>query len=184
MHDNGDGILLCQFAFGSSIIRYNILQNNSRYQVYLHSDAAATASVYNNTLYNNKANSGVVYGYGDSLAATYTLRNNIFVAAAGNGVLTTGGGITYQNNLYFGSTIAIPSGDSKPLNVDPKLVSPGTGSSGSAAGPAFSSLGGYKLQSGSPAINAGASMTNNGGVDFWGNPLYTGAADIGAFEAP
>ena len=37
-HDNGDGILICQFSFGDSVIRYNVLQNNSRYQIYLHSD--------------------------------------------------------------------------------------------------------------------------------------------------
>ena len=144
-HDNGDGILLCQFNFGDSVIRYNIIQNNSRYQIYLHSDAAASSAIYNNTVYNNKTNSGVAYGYGTSLDATYTLENNIFYAASGNGVLTTSGTITYQNNLYFGSTIQVPAGDTHPLKADPKLVSPGTGSSGSASGPAFSSLGGYKL---------------------------------------
>ena len=183
-HDNGDGILLCQFSFGDSVVRYNILQNNSRYQIYLHSDAAASSAIYNNTVYNNKTNSGVAYGYGTSLDATYALENNIFYAASGNGVLTTSGTITYQNNLYFGSTIQVPPGDTHPLKADPKLVSPGTGSNGSAAGPAFGSLGGYKLGSGSPALNAGLSIANNGGKDFWGTTLYVGAADVGAHEAP
>ena len=183
-HDNGDGILLCQFSFGDSVVRYNILQNNSRYQIYLHSDAAASSAIYNNTVYNNKTNSGVAYGYGTSLDATYTLENNIFYAASGNGVLTTSGTITYQNNLYFGSTIQVPAGDTHPLKADPKLVSPGAGGNGSAAGPAFSSLGGYKLASGSPALNAGLSIGNNGGADFWGTTLYVGAADVGAYEAP
>jgi len=63
-------------------------------------------------------------------------------------------------------------------------VSPGSGSNGGASGPAFSSLGGYKLSSGSPAINAGISIANNGGTDFWGTTLYVGAADVGAYEAP
>ena len=183
-HDNGDGILLCQFNFGDSVVRYNILQNNSRYQIYLHSDAAASSAIYNNTVYNNKTNSGVAYGYGTSLDATYTLENNIFYAASGNGVLTTSGTITYQNNLYFGSTIQVPAGDTHAVKADPKLVSPGTGSSGSASGPAFSSLGGYKLGAGSPAINAGLSIANNGGMDFWGTTLYVGTADVGAYEAP
>ena len=39
IHDNGDGILLAQFAFGDSIIRYNLIINNSRYSINLHSDA-------------------------------------------------------------------------------------------------------------------------------------------------
>jgi len=183
-HDNGDGILICQFNFGDSVIRYNIIQNNSRYQIYLHSDPAASSAIYNNTVYNNKTNSGVAYGYGTSLGASYTLENNIFYAQSGNGVLTTSSTITYQNNLYFGSTIQVPAGDTHPINADPKLVSPGTGSNGSASGPAFSSLGGYKLAAGSPAINAGLSIANNGGVDFWGATLYVGAADVGAYEAP
>ena len=183
-HDNGDGILLCQLNFGDSVVRYNIIQNNSRYQIYLHSDAAASSAIYNNTIYNDKTNSGVAYGYGTSLNASYNLENNIFYAASGNGVLTTSSTITYQNNLYFGSTIQVPAGDTHPLKADPKLVSPGTGSNGSAAGPAFSSLGGYKLSAGSPALNAGINIANNGGTDFWGTTLYVGAADVGAYEAP
>jgi len=183
-HDNGDGILLCQFNFGDSVVRYNIIQNNSRYQIYLHSDAAASSAIYNNTVYNNKTNSGVAYGYGTSLAATYSLENNIFYAASGNGVLTTSSTISYQNNLYFGSTIQVPAGDTHPIKADPKLVSPGTGSNGSASGPAFSSLSGYKLSAGSPAINAGISIANNGGTDFWDTTLYVGAAEVGAYEAP
>src|SRR6185312_8029034 len=45
-HENGDGILICQFPFGDSVIRYNILQNNHRYQIYLHSDPAASSAIY------------------------------------------------------------------------------------------------------------------------------------------
>ncbi|HVV48443.1 MAG TPA: right-handed parallel beta-helix repeat-containing protein, partial [Polyangia bacterium] len=183
LHENGDGILICQLGFGDSVIRYNILQNNSRYQIYLHSDPAASSAVYNNTVYNNKTNSGVAYGYGTSLSASYTLRNNIFFAASGNGVLTTSSTIVYQNNLYAGSAIQIPAGDTAAVKADPKLVAPGTGTSGGAAGPAFGSLGGYKLSAGSPAINAGVVISGNGGLDFWGDAI-TGAPDIGAAESP
>jgi hypothetical protein len=35
-------------------------------------------------------------------------------------------------------------------------------------GSAFISLDRYKLQAGSPAINAGVSIAGNGGVAFWG----------------
>lgn len=97
-------------------------------------------------------------------------------------MLTTGDGIVYQKNSYFGASIAVPSGDAKAIKSDPKLVSPGMGASGSAAGNAFASLGGYKLAG--PAENAGATIANNGGADFWANTLYVGAPDVGAFEAP
>ena len=55
---------------------------------------------------------------------------------------------------------------------------------GGPAGPALAGLGGFQLRAGSPAINAGVSITGNGGVDFWGNPLYVGQPDIGPYEAP
>jgi hypothetical protein len=183
-HDNGDGILICQFSFGSSVIRYNIVQNNARYQIYLHSDPSAASSVYNNTVYNDKDNSGVTYGYGTALAASYAFQNNIFFAGSGNGLLTTGGGITYHNNLYSGSSVQVPSGDSKRITANPMLMAPGTGTSGGASGPAFGSLDGYKLQTQSPALHAGVTIANNGGLDFWGTPLPAGAPDVGAYEAP
>jgi hypothetical protein len=183
-HDNGDGILICQFSFGSSVIRYNIVQNNSRYQIYLHSDPSAASSVYNNTVYNDKDNSGVTYGYGTALAASYAFQNNIFFAASGNGLLTTGGGITYHDNLYSGSSVKVPAGDSKPITANPMLMAPGTGTSGGASGPAFGSLGGYELEPGSPALHAGVTIVNNGGLDFWGTPLPATAPDLGAYEAP
>ena len=47
----------------------------------------------------------------------------------------------------------------------------------------FGSLDGYKVQAGSHAINAGVSITGNGGVDFWGTAL-SGTPDVRACEAP
>ena len=42
-------------------------------------------------------------------------------------------------------------------------------------------LQGYRLLPGSPAINSGKRITNNGGKDFCGNPII-GIPDMGAFE--
>ena len=78
----------------------------------------------------------------------------------------------------------VPAGDSKAIEADPRLVAPGTGTSGGMSGPAFGSLTGYQLQAGSPALNAGLSVSNNGGLDFWGDTLYSGSPDVGAYEAP
>ena len=181
-HDNGDGILLCQFSFGSCVVRYNILQNNSRYQLYLHSDAKTTADIYNNTFYNNIYNSKIVYGYGKSLDGTYRLKNNIFVSTKTGAELTTDGGIVYDNNCYFGSSVTAPSGDAHKINADPKLVDPGKGGNGTTAGPAFTSLNGYKLQSSSPCINKGVVISNNGSKDFWAAVLYSGSPNLGAHE--
>ncbi|HYP99085.1 MAG TPA: right-handed parallel beta-helix repeat-containing protein [Polyangiaceae bacterium] len=184
VHDNGDGILLCQFAFGDSVVRYNIIQNSSRYQLYLHSDSKATSAIYNNTFYEDKNNASLAYGYGDSLAAAYVLTNNLFVSTKTNAVLTTGGGIVYRNNLYFGSNVSAPTSDTLAIEKDPLLTAPGRGTNGSEAGPAFSSLSGYKLGAGSAALKAGSVMPNNGGKDFFGTALPASAPDIGAVQKP
>lgn len=64
---------------------------------------------------------------------------------------------------------------------DPKLVNPGSGGMNIDFGDP-NRLSGYKLQLDSSAINAGLVIENNGGIDFWGNSLYNGQPDIGAFE--
>ncbi|RTE08960.1 right-handed parallel beta-helix repeat-containing protein [Paenibacillus whitsoniae] len=182
VHGNGDGILLCQFSFGDSIIRYNIITGNSRYQIYLHSDSAASSQIYNNTIYNTNS-TYLIYGYGSYINASYTIRNNILDSAKSEAVLTTGGGIVYNTNSYYGSGLTVPSGDTNAKTANPLLVSPGTGSSGTeTSGPALNTLSGYQLQSTSPLVNQGVTISGNGGLDFWGDTLYMGAADIGADE--
>jgi parallel beta-helix repeat protein len=182
VHDNGDGILLCQFAFGDSVVRYNVIQNSSRYQLYLHSDNKATSAIYNNTFYEDKHNASVVYGYGDSLAAAYVLTNNLFVSTKANAVLTTGGGIVYRNNLYFGPNVSAPAADTLAIKADPLLTAPGRGTNGTEAGPAFASLSGYEPAAGSPALKAGSLLQDNGGRDFFGAVLPASAPDVGAVQ--
>jgi hypothetical protein len=138
-------------------------------------------TIQKNETFGTVKKAGGAYGYGDYTAAKYDLANNIFFAAAGNGLLTTGGGIVYRNNLYAGSSIQVPAGDMAAIKADPLLAAPGTGQNGGATGPAWTSLDGYKLGSSSPAIAAGLTIPNNGGLDFWGTTL-AGTPDIGANE--
>jgi parallel beta-helix repeat protein len=182
IHDNGDGILLCQFVFGSVIVRYNVIKSNTRYPIYLHSDKAATAEIYNNTIYNTSSGY-LTYGYGTSLAAKYTIRNNIYQSTKANAVLTSSSTITYKNNLYAG-TLTVPTTDTSAKKGDAKFVNAGvSGPYGTAtSGPQLKTGLAYALTSGSPAINTGTTISGNGGVDFNGATLYNGAADIGALE--
>jgi hypothetical protein len=185
VHDNGDGILLCQFNFGDSIVRYNLLVNNSRDSVNLHSDPAATNATYNNLLFVDGLGSASLVntsGDGSSLSASYVFSNNIFSTTRTADAARTGGGVSYQHNLYYG--LPRVAGDSGAKTGNPLFVNPSTRMSGGAAGPAFSSLTGFQLSAGSPALNAGLVIANNGGVDFWGTPLYVGVPDIGPYEAP
>ncbi|OXM83311.1 hypothetical protein CF651_26675 [Paenibacillus rigui] len=182
IHDNGDGVLICQFLFGDTIIRYNVIKSNTRYPIYLHSDAKAVAEVYNNTIYNDKSNY-LFYGYGSSLNAKYNIRNNNIYSTRANAALTTSDTIVYENNNYFGATLQIPAVDTKAMQVDPKFVSTTAGPSGTAeTGPQLASALGFRSQSGSGLVNTGVAISNPGSQDYAGRSLYNGLPDIGAFE--
>ncbi|NOU63853.1 hypothetical protein GC096_07425 [Paenibacillus sp. LMG 31461] len=182
IHDNGDGILICQFSFGDTVIRNNVIKSNTRYPIYLHSDKKAIAEVYNNTIYNDKSNY-LIYGYGTSLDATYNIRNNNLYTTRAGATITTSGTTFYENNNYYGTGLMIPTSDTKALQVDPKFVSTVSGPSGTIeTGPRLDSALGFRSKSGSAMINAGIAMPNNGSKDYAGKTLYNGLPDIGAFE--
>ena len=184
VHDNGDGILLCQFAFGDSIVRYNLVINNSRWSVNLHSDSSATNQTYNNLFFIDGLSSGDLVGSsgGSSYLASapYAISNNIFPSSRSGSLVSTGTGVTYTNNLFSGVTATGTGAQTgSPLFAD-SSVRP----NGGASGPALDGLAGFQLLDGSPAIGNGVQIANNGGADFWGNALYQGSPDIGPHERP
>ncbi|MFG1704424.1 carboxypeptidase regulatory-like domain-containing protein [Nonomuraea sp. M3C6] len=180
IHGNGDGVLLCQFAFGDAIVRNNVIASNSRYQIYLHSDRAATAQIYNNTIYNDKS-AYLIYGYGSYLQARYDITNNVLYSTRA-ATLTTSPTIAYSHNLYGGA--AVPAGDEAAVIADPQFAdAPLDGPYGTPeTGPQLKTAYGLRVTSGSPAIDTGTEIDGNGGRDYAGRPLYNGAPDLGAFE--
>lgn len=185
VHDNGDGILLCQLSFGDSIVRYNLIVNSSRYGLNLHSDASATNATYNNLFFAEGLSGASLVntsGDGSALAAIYAIENDILHTTRTSDAVRTGSGVTYRNNLYSGLPAA--TSDPAPQTGSPRFVDPSSRMNGGMAGPAFASLSGFKLESGSPALHAGTSIAENGGRDFWGTPLPSGAPDIGPYQAP
>ncbi len=183
VHDNGDGILFCQFGFGGDcIVRYNILQNNSRYSFNLHSSSGASANIYNNVIYSKTFGANLVNSSGGSdylnSRGNYILRNNIFYSP-NIAKIESGDRTTFNNNCYYGIS-TVPSDDNG-ITDDPLFVDPGTGGSG-VTEPINSTLDGYKLTENSPCINAGTSISDNGGEDYFGNLLYNGCPDIGVHE--
>jgi hypothetical protein len=182
VHHNGDGILICQFSFGDTVIRYNTIAGNSRYQIYLHSDRAATAKIYNNTIYSDRSEH-LIYGYGSSLAATYDIRNNILYSTRANASLTTSPTITYDNNLYAGAPLAVPSSDSRALRGDPMFKAALSGPYGTeTSGPQLERALALVPASGSIAVGTGITIADNGGRDYAGTAVYRGRPDLGAFE--
>jgi hypothetical protein len=181
-HGNGDGILLCQFSFGDVVLRYNVIAGNTRYQVYLHSDKAAKAKVYNNTVYNDRSNY-LIYGYGTSLTSSYDITSNVLYSKVAGASLTTSSTIRYDSNLYGGASLPVPSGDTHAVRADPQFTGSPDWTVGTPdAGPRLTAAYGLKVRTGSPAINKGVAISGNGGHDYAGATLYNGKPDIGAFE--
>jgi|GEM_PF-3880567 len=177
VHDSKLGLLLYHVGgFGSSIVRYNIFQNNTTNAVWFNSEPTATSQLYNNVFYCTNSQPMVRTSL---RGGSGIFKNNIFYCTASGSTFQADPHVSYDYNCYFG--MSGPT-DAHKIIKDPKFVNPGKGGTGGIGGTAMSSLDGYKLQSSSPCINAGTVLSNNGGIDFWGNTLYNAAPDIGAHE--
>lgn len=182
VHDNGDGILLCQFAFGDSIVRYNLIMNNRRFALNLHSDSSATNQTYNNLFYLQASSGDLIDSSGGAayLEPSYKITNNTFSSSRAAAAVASGSGTTYANNLFSGVAVV----GSAAQTGDPMFVDASARPNGDQSGPALAAVQGFQLKAGSIALNHGATIASNGARDFWGNPLYNGVPDIGPFERP
>ncbi|MEU6478581.1 right-handed parallel beta-helix repeat-containing protein [Streptomyces sp. NPDC047017] len=169
--DNAGGLFLdcdgCGTSGGATeVVRYNVSQNDCRMV-----GAAGGRSALN--FYDN-----VVYCPGRTLSvgvpAHSVLENNIWVGSA-DSRLPTGSGISWQWNVFQG----VPRPTANGITGDPRFTAPGTG------GDTLASADGYRLRADSPALGNGGVVTDNGGRDFWGNPVSaTAKPHRGAYNGP
>ena len=212
VHDNTGGfMMLCNvgdnYRSFDGIIRYNISQNDyahprqGLFDIY---SANWGTEVYNNNFYlteralspngyGNHVNAGELFlfsavGAGDIMK----FYNNIFYyAGETQATVNTFGDsvIDWQSNIFY-NFANMPVNDNlgaPNLSVDPMWVNAGAGGTGSyVAGREElgyqTDLSCYYLQENSPAINAGVVVADNGGKDYFGNPVE-GIPDIGAYES-
>jgi len=187
-HDNDGGfLLLCEEPSASScfyntdaVVRYNISQNDHR-RVIEFGGKVEGATLHNNTIY-VPADSDDPYiiqdVHWDMDNDNTSYYNNIFYnLGAGGYDLGTGTWVCDYNVFYPGGQSNEPP-DAHKLTSDPKLVYPG----GARIG--LDSCKAYKLWSDSPCRDSGATITGNGGQDFFGNsvPDTSGYTDRGAHE--
>lgn len=161
-----------------NIARYNISQNDgclAGSRVFLvHGHGNHGYRVYNNTICANCGNPALFEQGADSSGSSILLQNNIFIND-GTGTFRAPKGCRFERNLFFGSGQI--THDAMKILADPRVSAPGVGGMG------LRSVDGYKLRAGSPALNSGVFVPENGGRDFWGNRVPDLAPPgIGAFS--
>ncbi len=163
------------------VIRYNISQNDQK-GIYFYgfekNREARGIHIYNNTHFVRKGLAVTVFPEGRT-PLNSCFENNLFVFEGQGAWGKNAKGIdtVFRNNLYF--NIAPHESETRPITTDPMLVRPGK------AGPdidlqSMEALRGYRLQSGSPCIDAGLDVENNGGIDLLGTAIGPGRTDVGA----
>lgn len=178
-HDNAGGFMLYvndTYSTINTIVRYNISQNDKA-RIFRYSGSIDMVINYNNTVYVGAAS-------GNPVMSDYFTKpsgrpkniynyNNLYYSVKDKGWDLRGQ--TFDSNAYYGGKTLVKA-DAHKVTADPRLVAPGSGGTG------MDTVDGYQLQSDSPLIGAGVPMADHGGRDYFGNPLYNGDPDIGAFE--
>ena len=197
---------------GGTILRYNLSIEDGRKRyasIFIHGDSANTihdADAYGNTVVASANGNGGSCLSPDSATANCGLaitadRVSGNVALKNNLLVTSGSAPLYASDTgQTGLTIAgggyWPGSDSFAMYWDGVLKTTlaawrtasgqetGTGTNADPTFAAGSGTNAYKLDTGSPMINAGVTITSPGAQDFFDNAVPNGAFDVGAHEKP
>ncbi|MEV5976592.1 right-handed parallel beta-helix repeat-containing protein [Streptomyces sp. NPDC052114] len=176
-HDNEGGFfLLCPYDVPTKdfVIRYNISVGDRARGFQICDGALTNGKIYNNTLSTGAGAVNLVQETTNAeLDVAFT--NNIVrrgpATTAVNWQLSDSGWRTDHNALYG---FAAPAGATNTVTAAPGLLRPGS----------YDPLD-YRLWQGYPTLGGGTPVADNGGRDYFGNPVTTGAApNIGAYEGP
>ncbi|ATY62338.1 Ig domain group 2 domain [Cordyceps militaris] len=168
--DNAGGAFLncdgCGTSGGANqVVRYNVFQNDCR--IYSNGNKP-TLYFYQNVMYCDRA------AFDLTLPPNTQMMNNIFVGN-GQSSLPARSGISWMWNVFH--NVSRPTNNG--IQGDPIFVNPGSGED------SLESAAGYRLQASSPALLNGQVIANNGGVDFFGNPVSQSTKpNRGAYNGP
>jgi parallel beta-helix repeat protein/VCBS repeat-containing protein len=197
VHDNGTDLFAHGFYMNASrsVVDGCEIYNHQGWGLHLYSEAHANITVRNSTIYNNGEGGLLIYNATGDLAYNNIIRankgwggikieygtnvkiyNNTVYGNDGSGInikdstnTVAQNNIAYKNNIMAIQNNGIGSLLTNNLTNDPRFVDGANGN--------------FKLQSGSPAIDAGITV-NDVLADFEGTPRPQGARhDVGAFES-
>jgi hypothetical protein len=188
-HNEYGGIVVVSDGSGTdtfndgAIIRYNVLKDNSNHCIRVSGNVTNT-TFYNNTIYSSTAAGAVVAvwhkswgGYCDNTK----YYNNIFeLQKYGSSFqLNSSTNNLFDYNLFHGVRAAGEPADLHKMTADPKFAAPDSVSNG------WTTAAGLRLQSTSPAIDSGTTLSGHVAEDYLGTAIPTGSqVDRGAFEFP
>ena len=202
-HENDGGFLLicnkggmeADISAGNTgtVVRYNISQNDHHRGINVAGPVADT-TIYNNTIYVGKTEKVdlLLHSNWRGWATGTYFYNNIFYVEGkaqfsyaksrnpnGAHITAPGFGLSHHNlfdaNVYFGIAAAR---DPHSVIADPQFEHAGSAAVGR------DTAGGYRLRSGSPALNSGRLLAQNGSRDFFGVKVPSCASvDRGAIES-
>jgi hypothetical protein len=165
------------------VIRYNISQNDHE-GIYFYGfekeSRAENVHIYNNTHFIGKEYDVRVFAENRTPVNTLFENNIFYFEGQGRwGGNALGVNTVFRNNLYF--NIEPHPSETQPMADDPDFVRPGqTGSDINLK--TMLALEGYRLRPGSPCIDAGLTIPDNGGIDILKTVIDAGKPDIGALE--
>ena len=181
-HDNNHGLFwMCTVQEDAGIIvRYNISRNDKG-NIFCMSYPNTSCYIYNNVVFIPPHLSPQIIDERRDGDKTYHFFNNIIYNLSPTASYNwRNAKRTFANNVFYGYHPDSEPDDPGKITDDPMFVNPGSGGLG------IDSLAGYKLKAGSPCIDSGISIEDNGARDFWGNPVPNagGSADRGVHEYP
>ncbi len=165
------------------VIRYNISLNDRKgiyFYGFENNREASDIHIYNNTHFVRAGLDVSVFPEGRTPLNSRFENNIFFFEGRGSwGAKARGINTTFRGNLYF--NISPHVSDTRAVIGDPMFVQPGAAATGIDL-KTMEALRGYRLRSGSPGIDGGIDIRDNGGKDLMRNKVMRGSVDIGAFE--
>jgi hypothetical protein len=179
-HDNSHGLFwMCTEPQDANIVvRYNISQNDKG-NIFCINYPNTSCYIYNNVIFIPAHLSPRIIDERRNADKTYYFYNNIIYNLSPTATYNwRNAKRTFANNVFFGFHPDSEPDDPNKIVQDPMFVNPGS------AGLGIDSLDGYKLKSGSPCIDSGKTISEDGGLDYWGNPVPDpgGVCDRGLHE--
>ena len=162
VHDCGEGILLCGCQFNSGTVRYNLIQNITRW-AYIHYSTGGNGKflVHNNVFYRTTSASSKQFD-GGSGGGIVSYTNNIFYDATGEGFAFRDCG-NYYNNAYYGTGYRSDEKNPIVLTADPFVgTAPSLDRKGDTATGVLLEANGLQIKPFSGLAETGATKDANG----------------------